>query len=159
MTFFRKFYWILRARNPLRGPQSSDTLHCKYGGCKSDSGCDLRQYANTLALLNPEDIEFFAQPFLDSYSDDDGEFWGFEDLNFIPIEWLANASDDANFPEDVANNGSRNSIDDVVMLTMPYDYSMVGMNVLVPADASPFEFLRNKILEIIVIGRQTCLLN
>ncbi|XP_070550472.1 piggyBac transposable element-derived protein 4-like [Ptychodera flava] len=118
------------------------------------TGCDLRQYANTLALLNPEDREFFAQHFLDSDSDDDGDFLGFEDVNFIPIERIANPDDDADFPEDVANNWSRNPIDDVVQLTMPYDYSMVGMKVPVPADASPLDFIRlfltDEVLEIIV---------
>ena len=60
-----------------------------------DQPTDLRQYADFLRLVNPEDRDFFAEHFLDSDSDDDDDLFGSEDVNFIPIESITNRDRDA----------------------------------------------------------------
>ncbi|XP_070546976.1 piggyBac transposable element-derived protein 4-like [Ptychodera flava] len=103
---------------------------------------DLQSYANILGRVNPEDRDFFARYFLDSDSDDEGEFYGFEDVNFIPIDRIENPDGDIDFADDVANGWSSNPADDSEQLTLPFDYATTGINEDIPADATPLSFVR-----------------
>ena len=115
---------------------------------------NLRHYANILRTVNPEDRDFFARYFLDSDSDDEGDFYGFEDVNFIPIERIENRQGDFDFPADVANGWSSEPADDIDQMVMPYDYASVGINEDVPADATPLSFVKffltDEVLDIII---------